>query len=189
MMNLKCRKSIFFSVSFTTALFFVALVFAPDCRALNLSRKKVQSERQLYITVTKKDRCVVCGMFVHPYQKWITQIQYKDGSHNSFDGMKCMCRALIDPGKYNVDKKKRVVKRVLVRDYYTLKFLQHDTAFYVIGSDVFGPMGHELIPFDTEKNAENFMADHQGLKILLFDEINTELLDLLDNSKKSVIWE
>jgi len=48
-------------------------------------------------------------------------------------------------------------------------------------------MGHELIPFDTEKNAENFMADHKGLKILRFDEINTELLNLLDNSKKSVI--
>jgi copper chaperone NosL len=73
-----------------------------------------------------------------------------------------------------------------VRDYYTLKFIRHDTAFYVVGSDVFGPMGHELIPFDSKKNAATFMIDHHGLKILRFNQINPELLDKLDKAKRTV---
>ncbi len=167
-------------------LFFVTMFFAPDTYALDLSRKKKQTERKLYITVTKKDRCPVCGMFVHPYQKWITQIQFKDSSHHSFDGMKCMCRLYIDPEKYDTTKIKQDIKLVLVRDYYTLKFIRHDKAFYVVGSDVFGPMGHELIPFSTEKNASTFLSDHNGLKILRFHEINAELLDKLDKAEKTV---
>ncbi len=167
-------------------LFLVTLFLVPNTWALDLSRKKKSTERKLYITVTKKDRCPVCGMFVHPYQKWITQIQFKDGSHHSFDGMKCMCRLYIDPGKYDSTQKKQDIKLVLVRDYYTLKFIRHDTAFYVVGSDVFGPMGHELIPFNSKKNAATFMIDHKGLKILRFHEINSELLDKLDKAKKTV---
>jgi len=167
-------------------IFFMTLFFFPDAYALDLSRKKKKTEKKLYITVTKKDRCPVCGMFVHPYQKWITQIQFKDNSHHSFDGMKCMCRLYIDPEKYEPTKKKQDFKLVLVRDYYTLKFIRHDKAFYVVGSDVFGPMGHELIPFSSEKDAGTFLSDHNGLKILRFDEIDTELLDKLDKAKKTV---
>jgi len=185
-MNRNRRNGINVLAFSSITLFFVTLFFVPDTGALDLSRKKKKTERQLYITVTKKDRCPVCGMFVHPYQKWITQIQFKDGSHHSFDGMKCMCRVYIDPEKYDSTKKKRDIKLILVRDYYTLKFIRHDTAFYVVGSDVFGPMGHELIPFDSEKNAETFLTDHNGLKILQFHEINTELLDKLDKAKKTV---
>ncbi|MBW2146603.1 MAG: nitrous oxide reductase accessory protein NosL [Deltaproteobacteria bacterium] len=163
------------------------LLIVPDIWALELHRRNRKTERQPYITVTKKDRCPVCGMFVHPYQKWITQIQFKDGSHHSFDGMKCMCRFFINPGKYDSTKKKQDIKLVLVRDFYTLKFIRHDTAFYVVGSDVFGPMGHELIPFDSKKNAGTFLADHNGLKIFRFHEINSELLDKLDKAKKTVV--
>jgi len=180
-MNLNRRNCIKILVFSGTGLLLV-----PDIWALELRRKKKKTEGQLYITVTKKDRCPVCGMFVHPYQKWITQIQFKDGSHHSFDGMKCMCRLFIDPQKYDSTKKKQDIKLILVRDYYTLKFIRHDTAFYVVGSDVFGPMGHELIPFGSEKNAGTFLSDHNGLRIFRFNEINSELLDRLDKAKKTV---
>ncbi len=170
-------------------LVFALLVIAPDTWCLDLSRKKKSAQRKLYIPVTKKDRCVVCGMFVHPYQKWITQVQFRDGSHYSFDGMKCMCRFIINPEKYKAGKNKQDIKLILVRDYYKLKFILHDTAFYVVGSDVIGPMGHELIPFDSEKKAAVFMTDHSGLKILQFKHINVELLDKLDNAKKTLYLE
>lgn len=154
--------------------------------ALDLDRRKTKIKKQPYITVTKKDRCPVCGMFVHPYPKWITQIQFKDGSHHSFDGSKCMVRTYLDLEKYDPALKNKDIKLILVRDYYTLKFIRHDTAFYVVGSDVFGPMGHELIPFDSEKDANTFLTDHHGLKIIRFHEINTGLLDKLDSAKKKV---
>ncbi len=164
----------------------IIMLFVPNTWALDLNRKKKSTERKLYITVTKKDRCPVCGMFVHSYKKWITQIQFKDGSLHSFDGMKCMCRHYIDPEKYDAIHRKQDIRLILVRDYYTLKFIRHDTAFYVVGSNVFGPMGHELIPFGSRKNAETFLEDHNGIKILQFHEINTELLDKLDKAKKTV---
>jgi len=185
-MNRNHRNGINILVFSSITLFFLTLFLVPDTWALDLSRKKKGTEKKLYITVTKKDRCPVCGMFVHPYQKWITQIQFKDGSHHSINGMKCMCRVYIDPEKYDATHRKQDVKLILVSDYYTLKFIRHDTAFYVVGSDVFGPMGHELIPFNSEKNAETFMYDHNGLKILQFHEIDTELLDKLDKAKKTV---
>ncbi len=59
--------------------------------ALTLKRKN-HKHSGTYIELSKKERCPVCGMFVSPYPKWITQIQHKDGSHHSFDGVKCMMR-------------------------------------------------------------------------------------------------
>jgi len=50
-------------------------------------------------------------------------------------------------------------------------------------------MGHELIPFDKQKNAKTFLVDHKGLNILLFNQINSELLDKLDTAQKTVILE
>ena len=164
----------------------IFLFFVPNTWALDLSRKKNKTEKELYIPLSKKERCPVCGMFIRPYPKWITQVQFEDGSHYSFDGMKCMCRFYFNPEKFDSARKKRDIKRVLVRDYYTLKFIQHDTAFYVVGSDVFGPMGHELIPFDSQKNARIFFIYHNGLKILRFYQINPEMLDKLDKAKKTV---
>ena len=180
-MNRNRRNFIKILVFFGTGLLLV-----PDIWALDLSRKKKKTERQLYIPLSKKERCPVCGMFVRPYPKWITQVQFEDGSHYSFDGMKCMCRFYFNPEKFDTTRKKRDIKLILVRDYYTLKFIRHDTAFYVVGSDVFGPMGHELIPFDSEKNAGTFLTDHNGLKILRFNQINPELLNKLDKAKKTV---
>jgi copper chaperone NosL len=49
----------------------------------------------------------------------------------------------------------------------------------VVGSDVHGPMGHELIPFSTRAGAESFLADHHGKQILSFAEITPELVEEL----------
>jgi nitrous oxide reductase accessory protein NosL len=50
----------------------------------------------------------------------------------------------------------------------------------VIGSDVLGPMGHELIPLETREDAEEFLRDHRGVRILRRDEVTAELLERLD---------
>lgn len=162
------------------------LLFSGDVVfAIKLSRKK-KSHSSTYIEISKKERCPVCGMFVSPYPKWITQIQHDDGSHHSFDGMKCMMRYYYNATKFDPGKKSIPIKRVLVRDYYTLKFISHDVAYYVVGSDVLGPMGHELIPFEKETRAKIFFDDHHAIKILRFGQITPELLDKLDQAKKTI---
>ena len=154
--------------------------------ALSLKRKRVQA-KNLLMPVSDKERCPVCGMFVRPYPKWITQIQFRDGHHHSFDGMKCFCRFYFDARKFDDRHTAADFTKLLVRDCYTLKFIDHDKAYYVIGSDVLGPMGHELIPFESRERAKIFLIDHRGLKIIRFNEVTTELLDRLDHARKTLV--
>jgi nitrous oxide reductase accessory protein NosL len=44
-------------------------------------------------------------------------------------------------------------------------------------------MGHELVPLATQAEAEEFMRDHQGRRILRFDDVNPALLEQLDHGK------
>jgi nitrous oxide reductase accessory protein NosL len=53
-------------------------------------------------------------------------------------------------------------------------------AYYVTGSDVYGPMGKELIPLEKETDAKEFMKDHKGQSILRFKDVNHETIRLLD---------
>ena len=134
--------------------------------------------------MSKADKCPVCGMFVYKHPKWAAFIYYeKNGklAHLAFDGVKDMMKFYLDPAKwgYPADIKNHI-KKMVVRDYYTLKPIWAKRAWYVIGSDVYGPMGNELIPFASKKAAEDFMRDHHGKRILRFDEIDERVLKELD---------
>jgi len=162
------------------------LAFENSALAVSLRRSKKKKGEKTEILIHKKERCPVCGMFVTPYPKWLTQIQFKDGTHHSFDGMKCLFRYYFTPEKFNPDGLKKPISRILVRDYYNLEFIDHDKAIYVVGSDVYGPMGHEVIPFGDKKAAETFLGEHFGLRLYRFDQVTIPLLDKLDASKKKV---
>ena len=135
--------------------------------------------------VGKKEKCPVCGMFVYKYPKWAAFIYYeKEGklAHLAFDGVKDMMQFYFDPAKWGYDPSIRErIKKMVVRDYYTLKPVWAKEAWYVVGSDVYGPMGNELIPFKSKKAAENFMRDHHGKKVLRFDQISEALVYSLDD--------
>jgi nitrous oxide reductase accessory protein NosL len=70
-----------------------------------------------------------------------------------------------------------------VTDYYGTTRIDAAAAFYVIGSDVLGPMGHELVPHDSEAEAKEFMADHSGKRVLRFRDVTQAMLQGLDNGK------
>lgn len=118
------------------------------------------------IIVPKDAKCPICGMFVAKYPQWAAVIE--DGKKSVyFDGVKDMM-------KYIFTQKKNF-ETIYVSDYYRLNKIEAHKAFYVVGSNVYGPMGSELIPFATEKEALNFSRDHNGKKVLGFNEI-TEVL-------------
>lgn len=123
------------------------------------------------IKVKQNEKCPVCGMFVYKYPKWAAQIFYKD-IHYSFDGVKDMM-------KYYFTQKDGISK-ILVTDYYSQKAIDATKAFFVVGSDVYGPMGDELIPFADESEAKTFSMDHKGFKVLKFDEIKEREVYKLD---------
>ena len=129
--------------------------------------------------VGKKDLCPVCGMFVHKYPNWVGQIVFNDKTYASFDGAKDMFKYYFDLKKYNPKKRTGDIEGIWVTDYYTLRLIDGKTALYVVGSDLLGPMGRELIPHRSAKAADNFMKDHGGNKVLKFDEVDIDLIESL----------
>lgn len=130
--------------------------------------------------ITPADKCPVCGMFVAKYPDFVDQIVFKDGTHAFFDGVKDMMKYYFDLPKYNPGKTKDDIAAILVTDYYTLKSGDGFKAWYVAGSDVYGPMGKELMPFTDEAAAKEFKVDHKGAAILSFQDITPALIKTLD---------
>jgi len=122
-------------------------------------------------------KCPVCGMFVSKYPKWAARIEV-DGHKHYFDGVKDMMKYYIFDADFPYDRTK--IKTMTVTDYYTLEAIPAREAYYVLGSKQFGPMGNELIPFKTEKEAKDFIADHGGDRIVRFKDITPRMVMGLD---------
>jgi nitrous oxide reductase accessory protein NosL len=129
---------------------------------------------------TARDKCPVCGMFVAKYPDWLAAVRFWDGSHVFFDGAKDLFKYLHDPKKYDPARKRADIQAVAVMDYYGLTWIDARKAWYVLGSDVYGPMGRELIPLEREADAREFMKDHKGVKIIRFAEATPEVIKNLD---------
>jgi len=130
---------------------------------------------------TQKAKCPACGMFTVMFASWNAKITFKDSSQAVFDGAKCMFKYYLDVKKYDPSRSRDDITQVSVKDYYSKEDIDARQAFYVVWSDVYGPMGHEPIPFGTEADAKKFLKEHKGKQVLRFGEITTALITSLDN--------
>ena len=128
-----------------------------------------------------RDTCPVCGMFVAKYPAWVATVLYQDGHAHHFDGAKDLFKYLFDLPRWAPGHRAEDMTAIAVTEYYGLSRIPAREAWYVIGSDVPGPMGHELVPLATEADAKEFLRDHAGKRILRFDEVTPELPANLDN--------
>src|SRR5574340_481277 len=126
------------------------------------------------VALKKSDKCPVCGMFVSGYKNWLAEIIFMDGTYAVFDGPKDMFRYYLDLKKYNPSKTVSDISNIYITEYYSTELRDARKAFFVLGSDVYGPMGAELVPLTSEKAAKDFMKDHKGKRILKFNEISAE---------------
>ena len=127
-----------------------------------------------------KGACAVCGMQVANFPDWAAAVIYKDGFQAWFDGPKDLFTYLLDPGRYASKRKPADIASIQVRDYYALKHVDARPARFVLGSDVLGPMGKELVPFASETSALEFLKDHHGRKLLAFQDITAATLKELE---------
>ena len=134
--------------------------------------------------VEPNEKCPVCGMFVAKYDQWLTQIINANEKPLVFDGVKDMMAYYFNAELYG-GAADLTQAEIWVRNYYTLDYIDGRSALYVVGSDVLGPMGDELIPFSSLKEAENFKKDHQGTDILGFDEITAA--QIMEMKKKHMM--
>ena len=131
-----------------------------------------------------KDLCPVCGMIVSKYPNWVAVVTWKDGHAHFFDGAKDMFKFLFDLPKYAPPgHRKELITGIYVTDFYNLERMDARKAYFVIGSDVLGPMAHEFVPLATKEDADDFMKEHKGKKVLTFDQVTPKMPFLLDDGK------
>ncbi len=124
----------------------------------------------------KADRCPVCGMFVVPYPDWTSTIQFQGGAQLFFDGAKDLFRYYFSLPNKQDPRTREQISGIYLTDYYSTRLLPVEQLYLVLGSDVYGPMGHELVPVAGETAAQSFLKDHRGTKILRFEQLTPQLL-------------
>jgi len=148
----------------------------------DIKRKNISDSNLEIIKVDKTQKCPVCGMFVYKYPRWAAKLYYiKDNvEHNhAFDGVKDLLKFYFNPskwGKYDISN----ISKIDVTDYYTQNAIDAKKAFYVLRSDIYGPMGEELIPFKNQDDAVVFKKEHHGKFILEFKDIKEKDVYALD---------
>src|SRR5512139_656501 len=152
------------------------LRFIPLALTLILALTLAYGGDQRPVTPSQKDKCPVCGMFVAKYRDFLAEIVFKDGTYVVFDGTKDMVKYFLNPGKYGAQKQAEDIDTIYVTDYYKLALIDGLRAYYVAGSDIYGPMGRELIPLEKEEDAIGFMRDHKGKAILKFNTITHDTI-------------
>ena len=141
-------------------------------------KEEISFEEEIY--VEEDERCPVCAMFVAKYPRWAAQIFYKEHKY-SFDGVKDLMKFYFEPSLWgDYPFKTEDIKKIAVTDYYTQETINGFEAYYVIKSNIYGPMGHELIPFKLLSDAEVFKKDHEGKEIIKFLDITKESVYKLD---------
>ena len=62
-------------------------------------------------------------------------------------------------------------------EYYSQERRSARTLFYVLGSDLEGPMGRDLVPVAGRDEAERFRREHHGERVLAFDEVTSDIVE------------
>ncbi len=130
-----------------------------------------------------KDLCPVCGMLVSKYPNWVAMVTWKDGHTHFFDGAKDMFKFLGDLAKYAPGHRKEDIAGIYVTDFYNLERIDARKAYFVTGSDVLGPMGHEFVPLVNKADADDFLKDHKGKKLRTYEQITPAIANALDNGR------
>lgn len=131
-----------------------------------------------------QDLCPVCGMLITKYPNWTATIAWRDGHAHHFDGAKDLFKFLFDLAKYAPGHRREDIAAIWVTEFYGLTKIDARKAWFVTGSDVLGPMGHELVPLATREDADEFLRDHKGSRILRFDDVKPDLIAALDAAGK-----
>ncbi len=128
--------------------------------------------------------CPVCGMFVAKYPQWVATVVWRDGTAAHFDGAKDMFTYVLTPGTYAKGRAVADIATIAVTEFYDLRAIDAREAYFVVGSDVLGPMGREFIPLATRADAAEFLRDHDGSAILTFTQVTLQVVREVDEGRR-----
>jgi nitrous oxide reductase accessory protein NosL len=121
--------------------------------------------------VDDKDHCAVCNMYPARYPRHKSQIFAQRKKTFHFCSTQCLFEFLGHSRKYVQTDIGPF--QIWVTDFPTGAWTGGRTAYYVVGSEKLGPMGHEAIAFDKKKAADDF-ARKEGGKVLTFSHVAIE---------------
>lgn len=124
----------------------------------------------------KGEKCVICGMDVNMEPRLTSQVKLKDGSYRYAESPKHILQ-------YYLENRERGAE-LWVKDFKSGRWIDGTRAFYVPIKD--GPMGHDLAPFRSRLEAQEFARGHMALKnrVYQFREIDRRLLEELDRGHR-----
>jgi copper chaperone NosL len=130
-------------------------------------------------------KCPVCGMVIGGKDAQGATVTYKDGrvvgfggvaaavfkdgQVVGFEGARCLFIYNSVPEKYDV--KVADIAHQYVTDFVSKKMIELPKAFLVLGSNVKGPMGYELIPFTNRDEAAKFASENDGKWVVQLHEV------------------
>ncbi len=135
------------------------------------------------LVADKDERDLMCSLKPYENPRWISEIELSNEKKLHFVSVKCMMLFYYKNAKWDdlgLHGVKNPIKKLKVQDYDSSKVVDAKKAFYVYGGHIMGPKGDDLVPFETEKDAINFMKKNGGHKILTWKDFKLNLFDLLN---------
>lgn len=115
----------------------------------------------------KEPRCRNCGMRIDPTSQWRAELVAVDGTIIAFDTPRCALQSWRGG--------KTPAKSLRVQDYYERRMHDGAEVRFVVGGDVVGPMGPDLVPVEPAL-VSKFIQDHGADRALRLDEVTLEVL-------------
>ena len=119
---------------------------------------------------SSEERCKNCGMKIDPKSAWTARLVAPDGTLVSFDTPRCALTSWRSG--------KTQAKALRVQEYYDRVWRDAVEVRFVIGGDVLGPMGPDLVPVDGPRAAK-FVQDHGADRALPIDQVTMEVLNTI----------
>jgi len=161
------------------------LILSVSANENNSSKWKTEDLPKVYkIEYDKNTTCLVRNLLLYKNPKWVAKIEVSNGKTVYFCSPKSMFEFYFRPAKwYDIGVRSEAdFKKIVVTDYNTLKPINAREAFFVYGSRVISPAGDDLVAFETEKDAKEFVKKYGGSRIFSFDKVPYGLIKLLNNS-------
>lgn len=134
------------------------------------------------LTISPQDRCPVCAMIVSKHPRFACGMQLKDATTYHFCGTGCLIRTFLHPDAF-LSKNRAMIKRMVVKAYFSGRAIDAMTAYWVAGSDVTGPMGPALVPLTDAAAAKSFRRRHGGRVEFRLSDMNEVLWQEITGKK------
>ena len=122
------------------------------------------------VKIENHKECPLCGMYPARYPLFHCQIVFKDGTYEAFDSAAGLLVYLYFSDKTGFEVKD--YDAIYFKDYVKESWIESQTTFFVIGSEILGPMGIEFLPADNEAAAKELVKQERGAEIIHFKNID-----------------